>query len=189
MTYEKKPHMKWTNQRWEPTGTWYITGPYSSKLIELTEYEADMAIDFLGKLSVMQSDYVHNRLLWTLETGLAALLNPASVHGGRTLKEGSDPLKLYTKDGEIAWAEDSILNQHPEYVRHLADADLSGYNVGGIRIRSVEKHKTGYWVNLGDGTIIEAKAHTKISDLEAPAPPPGSGYRIRQYGEFGSTIN
>lgn len=55
-----------------------------------------------------------------------------------------------------------------EFVGQLAGVDLTGYTVEGVSIQSVQKYRTGYWVNLSDGAILQAKYSTAIADLHLP---------------------
>lgn len=73
-------------------------------------------------------------------------------------------------------------------IRNLVGINTDGLTVDGIPVRGVSKEAHGYAVKLGTGEIIPAKGHQKIEDLRR-SKPVSSHARIRQYGEFGSTIN
>lgn len=72
---------------------------------------------------------------------------------------------------------------------------LKAIRVDGYAIREITYHPGNakpYRVQTGSGLILECRGHDRTEDLDSMAQalkPPGSDYRIRQYGEFGSTIN
>jgi hypothetical protein len=74
-------------------------------------------------------------------------------------------------------------------IRDLVGQSTEGLEVEGVGVSSVTTSDSSYIVVLKNGDCIPAKGHQKIEDLSLPAKPPGSDYRIRHYGEFGSTIN
>ncbi|GAC1456884.1 MAG: hypothetical protein NVS2B14_00190 [Chamaesiphon sp.] len=85
-------------------------------------------------------------------------------------------------------------------IRQLANLpqdQIRDFRVGGIPVREVSFSKKGseksyYSIILANGAILIAKGHHLVEDLDdklKSLDPPGSEYRIRKYGKFGSTIN
>lgn len=78
---------------------------------------------------------------------------------------------------------------------NLSLEQLRQIHAGGSyvnEITHIEGSEKPYRVKLASGDILECKGHDSTADLDSmfnALKPPGSHYRIRQYGAFGSTIN
>lgn len=77
-------------------------------LFELTEMEAEMAIQFLNEQEKENGEgwqKIQSRLLWAdfKHRGLDKLLKPSLVHGGVTVQ--GDPLGLVVVDGRIMFPQ------------------------------------------------------------------------------------
>ena len=74
---------------------------------------------------------------------------------------------------------------------NLPQSELQNTVIDGRKVMRVVRNQGGdqpYEVWLGSGDCILAKGHDRVENLKIWKQV-SSSYRIRQYGEFGSTIN